>query len=311
MKTPKIMRMTNRKAKSYLWALLLLSGWLSAVTSCKDKEVPPPVKEETPPVDSLILPDTLKIVSFNIENGMALDKASNYDHFVAWVDSVSPDVLALEEANGFRQHSLEKLAARWGHPYVITNVKATDNYPVALTSRYPLVSRRKVTMWVSHGAIFAKLRDADFNIVVTHLWPQSYWHQQGDGLGNAYRLQEINIILDSTIRKFPSEENWTFMGDFNSVSRKDYDPPDPAQNFDVTDAIEQEGYEDVIHALHGYKANQTAAYPWDYYPGHRIDFLFATPAVRKNLIKAYPIHDAFTAKYSDHVHAVCAEIVIK
>jgi exodeoxyribonuclease-3 len=286
---------------------------LFSITGCGKKEVTKPSTgdEDTTAKDSLVLPDTLKIVSFNIENGMSLDKGSNYDHFVAWVDSVSPDVFAIEEANGFRQESLEKLAARWGHPYVLTNVKASDNYPVALTSKYPILSRRRITMYVSHGAIFAKLRDADLNIVVTHLWPQSYWHEKGDGLGNAYRLQEINIVLDSTIRKYPSETNWTFMGDFNSVSRKDYYPPDNTQNYDVTDEIEKAGYEDVIHYLHGYKSNQTAEYPWDYYPGHRIDFLFATPSVLSRVVKSYPIHDAFTSKYSDHMHAVCAEILLK
>lgn len=303
--------MRNRTVEYYLLAFVLLTSLGSAVVGCRDKDVPPPQPQEQKPGDSLILPDTLKIVSFNIENGMSLDRASNYDHFVAWVDSVAPDILAIQEANGFRQHSLKKLAARWGHPYVITNVKATDNYPVALTSRYPLESRRRVTMHVSHGAIFAKLRDADFNVVVTHLWPQSYWHEKGDGLGNDYRLHEIRIVLDSTIRKFPEEQNWTLMGDFNSLSRKDYYPPNTAQNYDVTDEIESEGFEDVIHYLHGYKANQSAEYPWAYYPGRRIDFLFGTPTVLKNLVKAYPIYDDFTSKYSDHLHAVCAEIVIK
>lgn len=293
-----------------LFAAIVLTG---AMTSCSKKDSTPTVIDpggNGPAKDSLILPDTLKVLSFNIENGMSLDKGNNYDHFVAWVDSVAPDVFAIEEANGFRQRSLEKLAARWGHPYVLTNVKATDNYPVALTSKYPLVSRRKITMNVSHGAIFAKLRDADFNIVVTHLWPQAYWHEKGDDLGNAYRLQEINIILDSTIRKFPDEPNWALMGDFNSVSSKDYFPPNTSNNYEVTDAINAAGYEDVIHAKYGYKSNQTEDYNWGYYPGRRIDFLFATQAPLQNLIKAYPVHDAFTTKYSDHAHAVCAEFLI-
>lgn len=276
--------------------LILLCVVLFALGGCSDSESISPEPEDEPEV--VVIPDQLKIISYNILEGMKTDRPNNYNNFVEWIESFDPDIVALQEVNGFRQAALEELAARWGHPYVITNLKATDNYPVALTSKYPLESRRRVTMHVSHGAIFAQLKETDFNIVVTHLWPQSYWHNVGDGLGNDYRLHETNVILDSTVRKFPDEANWIFVGDFNSRSRHDYLPEAATHHYGVTDQIEEDGFEDAIHFMHG-KRSEGVTYDFSY-PGSRIDFLFATPSVLQKLIKAHPIYDDFTEVYSDH-----------
>jgi exodeoxyribonuclease-3 len=270
--------------------LLLLTFY-----GCSKNEEIKPVEEPA----ELVVPDSLRIISYNILEGMKNDKANNYNKFVNWVKSYDPDILALQEVNGFKQADLEALALRYGHPYVITNLKASDNYPVAITSKYPLEARRRVTLHVSHGAIFARLKEKDLNIVVTHYWPQNYWHTQGDNLGNDYRLQETRIVLDSTIRKFPNEPNWILVGDFNSVSRKDYLPTVTTNNYWATDMIEEAGFMDAIHHLHGYKENNSAAYTFGY-PGRRIDFLFSTASVLQKVIKAQPIYDDFTATYSDH-----------
>ncbi len=298
----------NSKTIHLLKSVVVLLLTLAFFASCEKKEGGTDIIIEEPEED-LTLPDTLKIISYNILEGMKNDRSNNYNKFVEWVQSYKPDVLALQEVNGFRQRDLEKLAARWGHSYVITNVKSTDNFPVAITSRYPIDSRRKVTLHVSHGAIFAKLRDADLNIVVTHFWPQAYWKTVGDNRGNEYRLQEANVILDSTIRKFPTEKNWMFMGDFNSVNRKDYTPDVTTNNYWAMDEVESAGYTDVIHYLHGYKSNGSANYDFTY-PGRRIDFIYATPTVLDRVTKAQPIYDEFTAVYSDHP-PMMAHILLK
>src|SRR5690625_4105028 len=309
----------------HCYACVIIVFLMMSVFGCgKTKEAMPDTDINNK--DSVSMPDTLKVVSFNIEYGMRSDRANNYDNFVRWVDSVAPDILMLQEVNGFRQHSLERLADRWGHKYVITNVKATDNFPVAITSKYPIESGRRMTMHVSHGAIFATLKGTDLNIIVTHLWPQSYWHVEGDNLGNDYRLHEINIILDSTVRKYPDESKWIFAGDFNSLDKKDYGPEDNTGNlnFDVTNEIETSGFEDYLHYTHGYKLNGSRDYDYDgykeegslkdkfnYYPGHRIDFMFATKPVLQEITEAYTIHDGFTSSYSDHYHANYMKIEIK
>ncbi len=278
--------------------ILFFSVLLLVMVSCKDKEEAEPVIE-VPEPEEVKLPDTLKVISYNILEGMKNDKANNYNKFVEWIKSQAPDVLALQEVNGFNQKELEKLAKRYGHNYVITNPKSTDNYPVALTSKYPIESRRRITMNVSHGAIFARLKNTDLNIVVTHFWPQAYWKTVGDNLGNDYRLQEAKIVLDSTIRKFKEEKDWLFMGDFNSVSRRDYTPSVTTNNYWAIDEIMGAGYIDAIHYLHGNKEDGSAKYDFQY-PGRRIDFIFGTEPILKKVTKAMPIYDEFTKVYSDH-----------
>lgn len=286
----------NRTLHTYIRTGLIGILLLGLVGCADNNEIStPPIDEDT---DEVALPDDIKVISFNILEGMKTDRPNDYDNFVAWVQEHDPDVLALQEVNGFRQKDLEKLAARWGHPYVITNLKATDNYPVALTSKYPIESRRRITMHMSHGAIFARLAGTDLNIVVTHFWPQSYWHQPGDGLGNDYRLQETNIMMDSTIRKFPAETDWILVGDFNSRSRLDYLPANATHNYAVTDLITTEGFQDAVHYMHGTISDGVT---YDFrYPGARIDFIFATPSILQRMKKAYPLYDEFVDKYSDH-----------
>lgn len=286
----------NMNLCRYLYSGVIAILFLGLL-SCSDKDDNPTLPAVEEPHD-VVLPEDIKVISFNILEGMKTDRPNNYDNFVAWVNEHEPDILALQEVNGFRQKDLEQLAARWGHKYVITNVKATDNYPVALTSKYPIESRRRITMHVSHGAIFARLLGTDLNIVVTHYWPQGYWHQQGDGLGNEYRLHETNVIMDSTIRKFPDEMDWLLLGDFNSRSRLDYLPHNATHNYDVTDLIAAEGFGDAIHHLHG-TISEGITYDFRY-PGSRIDFIFATQPILQRLKKAYPMYDEFVEKNSDH-----------
>ncbi|NDV78733.1 endonuclease/exonuclease/phosphatase family protein [Dysgonomonas sp. 511] len=247
--------------------------------------------------------ESLRLISYNILEGMKLDKTNNYDNFVEWLKSYDPDIVALQEANGFTQESLEKLAARYNHPYVITNVKVGDNYPVALTSKYPLEKRRRVTKHVSHGCIFASIKGV--NLVVTHLWPQGYWHQDGDGLGTEYRLHEMGIFLDSTINKFPMEPKWLLMGDFNAMSRIDMDGMDNPQGRDyrVHDMIMDAGFSDAVRHLHNYfhRTTPTVYGGWTAgRKGTRIDFIYGTDAMLRDVTKAGVIYDDFTDNFSDH-----------
>jgi exodeoxyribonuclease-3 len=191
---------------------------------------------------------------------------------------------------------------------VVTNIKAGDSYPVALTAKYPIDVLRKITKDVSHGAIFARVKGV--NIVVLHLWPQAYWHvaSPGDGLGEEYRLQEIGIYMDSTIRKYPAEKNWLMMGDFNSKSPVDSTSLSGAatSDFRVHRAIMQAGYSD---ALRYYRNEFQRSTPTVYggwtgdrpgYCGSRIDFIYGTPGILQNVTFARMIYDDFTDNYSDH-----------
>lgn len=280
----------RNKMKAYIKTIIILFGVFVAaafVQSCDDDGIGMTV--ETDPQKNN---RSMRLISYNILEGMKGDKANNYDNFVAWLQEYNPDVLALQEANGFTQESLEALAIRYGHSYVLTNVKIGDNYPVAITSKYPIEKRRRLTKHVSHGAIFATINGINF--VNLHLWPQAYWHEKDDGLGTEYRMQEMKIFLDSTYYKYPNENKWLLMGDFNSKARIDAVDMTSPQNedFRVHDMIADADFYDTVRAL----------LDPDEYVGSRIDFVYASPAMLVDVTKAHFIRDEFTKnkEHSDH-----------
>ena len=94
----------------------------------------------------------IKLIDYNIADGMWYDQFNHYDRFVSWVKGQDPDILAICEGAThwdkdrdetpktcprYLPDSLSVLAARWGHPYVGIG-PYQDNYPVAFTSKFPI-----------------------------------------------------------------------------------------------------------------------------------------------------------------------------
>lgn len=54
----------------------------------------------------------MKIISYNILEGMAADPTPDKRNFIEWVRIQNADIMALQEANRFTQESLDRLASR-------------------------------------------------------------------------------------------------------------------------------------------------------------------------------------------------------
>jgi exodeoxyribonuclease-3 len=137
---------------------------------------------------------------------MSADQSENKAGFVSWINSISPDIVSLQEVNGFTQTTLEKTARNYGHPYAV--LLKEEGYPVALTSKYPIVNVKKVIDNMHHGFILAQI--LDYNIIVLHLSPHKYWK----------RKEEVELIL-SKIKNTNPKGKWIIMGDFNTYSPLD------------------------------------------------------------------------------------------
>ena len=261
-----------------LWCMLLLA--LCMATSCEDGGEQGEYLRAEPEEELEV--DTLRLISYNILEGMKLDQTTGKTELAAWVRSMNPDILALQEANKFTQESLERLAASYGHPYVVTNIKKGDNYPVALTSKYPVEVIAKITEGVSHGAIHVRIRGV--NIVVLHLWPHATG-SNGYADGNSYRMAEITAFLDGTLKAHPGEVRWLMMGDFNSVSPLDADdlPGGVGLNYDVHTKVLGSGYHDLMRSYRGYfiPSCPTAAFAGG--NATRIDFIYGSSAMLSDM----------------------------
>ncbi len=196
----------------------------------------------------------LRLLYWNIQNGMWSDQANNYNNFVAFVKKYDPDICVWCEASSiykdntntsqstalrFLPSGWASLAARYGHNYSALG-GFRDNYPQEITSKYPITTVLKITNSnvannpVSHGAA---LHQVDVNgkvlsFVTGHLWPQSYGYGVTSAYreksteaheGDYYRQFEMRYILSRTVNSpdYSGVTDWILLGDLNSRSRLD------------------------------------------------------------------------------------------
>ncbi|MCC8424579.1 endonuclease/exonuclease/phosphatase family protein [Mucilaginibacter sp. UR6-11] len=243
----------------------------------------------------------MRIISYNIEEGMKADTSKGKKDFVAWIKSLDPDIMALEECNKFTQASLEELAHSYGHPYAI--IVKEKGYPTAITSKYPIVNVQKITDNMTHGFITCKIKD--LNVVVLHLNPHQYQK----------RREEIAVILN-TIAASPEKKKWLMMGDFNSISPLDKDKyadgkllaylidqkqkhsfhanlvDDRELDYQVQQQILDFGLKDTGKAFEAVSKNPPTR--------SRIDYIYVSRDLMPKVTASHFIVDEFTAHHSDH-----------
>ena len=274
--------------------------------------------------------DNLRVLYWNIQNGMWSGQGDNYTRFVDWVSAQNPDVCVWCEAvSNYRTASDEKvkpeeaylpehwgeLARRYGHEYWYKGGHR-DNFPQVITSKYPIENVARLIgavpdSIVSHGAGWAQIRKNGhtLNIVSLHTWPQVY----GFGLtdkqerkasaavreGDKFRRTEIEYVCSHTIGSVPGAEKqlWMMMGDFNSKSRVDnyeYGFPEDTTAFLVHDYIRQyTPYVDVIAAKYPGEFQTTTG------RRSRIDYVYCTRPLYDRIVSARIVSDEYTTPVRD------------
>ncbi len=187
----------------------------------------------------------LRVMDYNIQNGMWADQQNNYDNFVEYVKSVDADVCVFCEAQTiyyagthtkckpeerYLTENWGELAARFGHTYWAIGAHQ-DNYPVVITSKYPITLVQALGgKEVSHGGLHAQVTvDGEtINFVGFHTWPQAYAkdatkpaevreRSKREHGGDKTRADEFRIFMERTILnpEYAGEKNWLIMGDMN------------------------------------------------------------------------------------------------
>ncbi|MVZ62656.1 endonuclease/exonuclease/phosphatase family protein [Sphingobacterium humi] len=248
----------------------------------------------------------IKILCYNILEGMKTDSTAGKQLFTKWVKMQQPTMLALQEANHFTKESLASLAKGWGHPYSV--LLKEKGYPVALTSKYPIEDVKIVIENFHHGYIQAKSHGINF--VVLHLSPHR-WDK---------RREEISNILHS-LEQQQIVENSVLLGDFNAYSPLDsvnyrdgkavaflkgLQEKYPKNNylinnedidFQTIQTVLDAGYIDALKVLaisRPKEANMILP------TKHRIDFIYLSGDMIGRISSGQFIIDDFTKKYSDH-----------
>ncbi len=268
----------------------------------------------------------LRLLYWNISNGMWADQHNNYDNFVAWVKKYDPDICVwcesasiyqdksnskLSEGDRYLPNGWPSLAARYGHGYTAVG-GWRDNYPQTVTSKYPVTSILRITDTslsnkpVSHGSA---IQEVDVNghklwLVTCHMWPQAYAYgisnkddqnvSKANHGGDRYREYEMNYIVSNTVNdsRYAAQQNWLLLGDTNSLSRVDnwyYDySPDNTQFLTHDVILNKTNLKDVI----------AETCPGVFIPSGegdvRIDFVYASPTMMARVVDALFLLDKWT-----------------
>ena len=250
--------------------------------------------------------NTFKILSYNVLKGLQQDSLIHKEYF-QWVREISPDIVAYQEMNGFTQASLEKFAAKYGHPYAIQS--KLEGFPVALSSRYPIVNVQRVVDNMWHSYIYANINK--IHVFVIHFSPFNYLKRQ----------QEVRNVL-AHIALLPQNEKILIMGDFNSMSSDDamayndgmvkaMQKREAAEahirnlnngkiDYTVTDAIKQAGFKDTYWLTNKKFKHSIPTKKYGSANGKRIDFMWANPLIARQVTSSTIIHDKTTDHISDH-----------
>ena len=197
----------------------------------------------------------LRILYWNIQNGMWWDQGNNYDNFVAFVKKYNPDICIWCESESIfktgtdeyadaadrylfytRPGNWTALANRYGHSYTSSSGR-TDDYPQEVTSKYPITRVQAITSNLTHGGGYFQItvNGTKLNLVTTHPYPFN------SGAGNHSsdaqiesdnkRLAEITYLLGQTVNNsaYSTQTNWVLVGDMNSNTPLDcwYTGSDP------------------------------------------------------------------------------------
>ena len=269
-------------------------------------------------------PNTLRVILWNIQNGMWADQHNNYDNFVEWVKRWDADVCVWCESETIYKDKTNtatsskylpdgwgKLCKRYGHTYFAVGGNR-DNYPQTVTSKYPIEVVQRITNTnvsgkpIAHGAghFTITVNGKKINIVTLHMWPQAYRYgapsaEQEDSKakneGDLYREFEMQYIVDQTVNnsKYKNEEYWLVGGDTNAVARIDnwhYGYDTSSTKFLVHDLIASKtDLKDVIVSRYPGCFMATTA------SGRRIDIMYASPAMYNMMVNSMTLIDAWVA----------------
>lgn len=279
----------------------------------------------------------LRVLYWNIQNGMWYDQPNNYVNFVEWVKKYDPDVCVWCEASSIYYDNTytkspdrylpahwDEVAARYGHSYTALG-EHCDNYPQEVTSKYPIKTLKKigktdvpnpfnpsVTCNVAHGCGVQQIEvnGKTINIVTMHTWPQGFaWglpskdkalreESRSRKEGDLYRAFEMKYVVEHTIN---SPE---FAGTENWLLMGDLNSRSRADqwHFKSDDDTTRLKCQDEIRDHTSMVDIIASTYPGDFmsstYGNSRIDNMYASPAMYARVKNAMILIDDWTAAFS-------------
>ena len=263
----------------------------------------------------------IRILTYNVWYGFT-KKPDRKSEWLAYVKSLKPDVVALQELNGYTPEQLAEDARFWGHEY--SALLKENGFPTGITSKFPISKLKKVMDGYHHGMLSCKT--GGIQIYNIHFHP-GHWE---------IRHREVDQLL-KTLQAHVSDEPVLLVGDFNTFSKRDEDYynktsdiipffrrldirwksnrnlRDDRLDYSHLTKFENGGYQDLIAKR---RKSFLGTFPTklrldeDNGPSRRLDYFFANKILAERCTSArYLINDQ-TDILSDHYPAI-AEFEVK
>lgn len=249
----------------------------------------------------------MKVMFLNIFEGC--QEKERFQKIVSFVKRANPDVLGLSELYNWDRRNYAKLKIFLKQTRFKFHVfyRSANKFHVGIFSKYPLSQAADISEGVGMAKpkVTLQFPAQSFSVVVAHL----------SHIDEDTRLREVDIILRHVRMKEPT----IIMGDFNALSPLDrYDDAKVLQDMrkagidkfgrkklrkEVIKKIMATGFIDAVRA-HSKKFEYSVPTKYckdkNHFTKLRLDYLFITDPLLRNLRNARIIRTAETNQLSDH-----------
>lgn len=245
-----------------------------------------------------------KILTYNLRNGAE----KTYDVLVEFVKQEAPDILCIQEANGWADNDSQQIknfAKQINFPYFSLGNSNTD-FKLVTFSKLPIVKSRCITEGFWHSALKT--------VILWNNEQLTIWNVHLDPRTPINRQKEVTRLLSYIQRPL---QKVIITGDFNSISRADIYPDDTLKkllavgikkfgitrlSYNVMSSLEKFGLIDVA-AVHNATFNTVptdANEDDDHSITLRLDYFIVSPDINSKTVNVSVPKNTYTNRISDH-----------
>ncbi len=257
-----------------------------------------------------------RLITYNVWYGFT-QAPERKPQWIEWMQDQAPDVVSLQELNGYTPAQLAEDASSWGHAY--SELLKEDGFPTGVTSKYPIEDIHRLREGFQHGLLRVKIEGMYFYIIHLH---HGNWE---------VRNREIDLII-ADIQTLPADSRVILAGDFNTFSPDDsvyyahgrledffmereiaFDEPNLYEgklDYNVVQKLTDQGFVDLEVNMRPTEYTFTGTYPTliekegEHGDQRRLDYVFANPVLAEQVKHAQIVDNDTTFMVSDHLPVV-------
>jgi len=262
-------------------------------------------------------PQKLKVLTHNVWYGFTKKTEPRYGDWRKWMAGESPDVVSLQELNGYTKDKLASDAESWGHEHSV--LLKDDGFSTGITSRYPITDVAKIRDGFHHGLLRCRIAGVWFYVI--HFHPSDYARRIEEAAIMANDIKQLGeddprIVLAGDFNGFSPADRQHYQNDpklvpfFQMLDRRDRNARNLNDNridYGGIEAILAQRFIDVVANARAVDQPFVGTFPTplvsdeDHGTDRRLDYIFVSPNLVDQVESAQILRDATTSFLSDHI----------